>query len=89
MRLCAWARQVGPSTYTIVASALYDDVMQVTHIMLRQKPHAAETDAGCFAGAKVVVAQSYARIFFRNCVSTCAQSSLRPCTLAPCIATLG
>lgn len=24
------------------------------------------------AGGKVVVAQSYARIFFRNCVSTCA-----------------
>ena len=26
----------------------------------------------CSAGAKVVVAQSYARIFFRNCVATCA-----------------
>lgn len=26
------------------------------------------------AGAKVVVAQTYARIFFRNCVSTCVPS---------------
>jgi len=28
------------------------------------------------AGAKVVVAQSFARIFFRNCVATCAPRRL-------------
>ena len=29
-----------------------------------------------FAGAKVVVAESYARIFFRNCVATCAPAAV-------------
>ena len=33
-------------------------------------PELSECAGGC-AGCKVVVAQSYARIFFRNCVSTC------------------
>ena len=35
------------------------------------------------AGAKVVVAQSFARIFFRNCVATFAHCLTLPAWLAP------